>query len=48
LTPLPAIVTSEEMKKERSGTPIPPLSEHQSPYLPRGSSQKKPIWQSWS
>jgi hypothetical protein len=48
LTPLPAIVLSDEVEKERSATPMPLSSMHQSPYPPRGLSQKKPSWQSWS
>ncbi|RII11554.1 hypothetical protein CUC08_Gglean005552 [Alternaria sp. MG1] len=48
LTPLPAIVLSDEVEKERSATPMPLSSMHQSSYPPRGSSQKKPSWQSWS
>ncbi|CAN9440399.1 unnamed protein product [Alternaria sp. RS040] len=48
LTPLPAIVLSDEVERERSATPMPLSSMHQSPYPPRGLSQKKPNWQSWS
>jgi hypothetical protein len=39
---------TEEPKRERSPTPIPPRSAHHPSYPLRSSSHKKPRWQSWS
>ncbi|KAI4646261.1 uncharacterized protein J4E78_009182 [Alternaria triticimaculans] len=49
ITPLPGTAISQESRRERSPTPMPPPpTARESPYPPRGSSQKKPSWQSWS